>query len=61
MRNEDSKRKAAKFVRTVRAALRPLKNAERAAAMRSYMRGKFEYLGVGTPQRRKALARWTAR
>jgi len=56
MRTEDSKRKVAKFHRAVRAALKPLKNAERAAGMRAYMRERFEYLGVGTPERRAAVA-----
>jgi len=48
--------KAAKFHRAVRAALRPLKDAERAAGAKAYMRGKFEYLGIGTPTRRAAVA-----
>jgi 3-methyladenine DNA glycosylase AlkD len=48
--------KAAKFQREVRAALRPLKDAKRAAGAKAYMRGKFEYLGIGTPQRRAAVA-----
>ncbi len=56
MRAESSKQKAAKFQRAVRAALTPLKDAERAAGMRAYMRGRFEYLGIGTPDRRAAVA-----
>jgi len=40
----------------VRAALEPLKNAERAAAMSAYMRNQFEYLGVATPEHRAAVA-----
>ncbi len=44
------------FERGVRAALRQMKDAERAAGMRAYMRGRFEYLGVGTPERRAAVA-----
>ncbi len=48
--------KAATFVRAVRAALKPLKNAERAAAMRAYVRGQFVYLGAGTPERLAAVA-----
>ena len=56
MRKESPKRKAAKFQRDIRAALRPLKDAERAAGARAYMRGQFEYLGIGTPARRAAVA-----
>ena len=56
MRTESSKQKVAKFHRRVRAALRPLRDAKRAAGMRPYMRERFEYLGVGTPQRRAAIA-----
>lgn len=46
----------AEFLRGVRAALRPLKDAEAAAGMRAYMRGRFAYLGAGTPERRAAVA-----
>jgi len=49
-------KKVAEFHRAVRAALRPLKNVERAAAMRAYMRNQFEYLGVSTPDHRAAVA-----
>ena len=56
MRAEDSKQKAAKFHRDVRAALRPLKDAERAAGAKAYMRGRFEYIGISTPERRAAVA-----
>jgi 3-methyladenine DNA glycosylase AlkD len=49
-------RKAAGFCRAVRAALRPLQDAERAAGAKAYMRGRFAYLGLSTPQRRKAVA-----
>ncbi len=49
-------KKVAKFHRAVRAALRPLKNAERAATMRAYMRNQFEYLGVSMPDHRAAVA-----
>lgn len=49
-------KKIADFHRAVRAALRPLKNAERAAAMRAYMRNRFEYLGVSMPGHRAAVA-----
>jgi 3-methyladenine DNA glycosylase AlkD len=48
--------KAAKFQRDVRAVLKPLKDAERAAGAQAYMRGQFEYLGIGTPERRAAVA-----
>ncbi len=44
------------FHRAVRTALRPLKNAERAAGMRAYMRNQFEYLGVSMPDHRAAVA-----
>jgi 3-methyladenine DNA glycosylase AlkD len=40
----------------VQAALKPLKDPERAAGAKAYMRGKFDYLGIGTPQRRAAVA-----
>ncbi|MGD1064241.1 MAG: DNA alkylation repair protein [Terracidiphilus sp.] len=56
MRAEDSKQKVAKFQRAVRAALKPRADAERAAGMRAYMRGRFEYLGITTPERREAVA-----
>jgi len=52
----NSKQKVAEFHRAVRAALEPLKNAERAAGMRAYMRNQFEYLGVATPEHRAAVA-----
>ena len=51
-----SKQKVAEFHRAVRAALRPLRNAERAAGMRAYMRNQFEYLGVSMPDHRAAVA-----
>lgn len=51
-----STQKVEEFHCAVWAALEPLKNADRAAGMRAYMRGKFEYLGVGTPERRAAVA-----
>jgi 3-methyladenine DNA glycosylase AlkD len=56
MREKNSKQKIEKFQRAVRAALRPLKNEERAAGMRAYMRDQFEYLGVSTPDHRGAVA-----
>ena len=49
-------KKVAGFHRAVRATLRPLKNAERAAGMRAYMRNQFEYLGVSMPDHRAAIA-----
>jgi 3-methyladenine DNA glycosylase AlkD len=56
MRQSTAKQKAEKFHRDVRTALRPLKDAERAAGAHAYMRGQFEYLGIGTPARRTAVA-----
>jgi len=41
----------AAFVRAVRAALEPLADQQRAAEMKAYMRGQFDYLGIGTPER----------
>jgi len=37
------------------AALAPLANADRAPAMRAYMRGHFPFLGIATPARREAV------
>lgn len=51
-----AKQKAAKFQREVRAALKPLRNAERAAGARAYMRNRFVYIGISTPRRRAAVA-----
>ena len=51
-----SDRKVAQFLRTVRAALKPLADEKRAAGMSAYMRGQFVYLGVGMPQHRAAVA-----
>ena len=51
-----AKQKAAKFQRAVRAALKPLRNAERAAGARAYMRNRFVYIGISTPKRRAAVA-----
>jgi 3-methyladenine DNA glycosylase AlkD len=48
--------KATAFQRSVRGALEPLANAERAAGMRAYMRNQFEYLGIATPEHRGAVA-----
>ena len=52
---EPAKLTVAEFLRAVRAALRPLKDAERATGMRAYMRGRFVYLGVGTQERRAVV------
>jgi len=49
-------KKIAEFHRAVRAALKPLADRKRAAAMRAYMRNQFEYLGVSTPDHRAAVA-----
>lgn len=46
---------AAGFVRAVEQALEPLADARRASEMSAYMRGQFEYLGVQTPVRRRAV------
>ena len=51
---QTSEKKVAAFHRAVCAALKPLANAERAAGMRAYMRNRFEYLGISTPERRAA-------
>ncbi|MGA2571105.1 MAG: DNA alkylation repair protein [Terracidiphilus sp.] len=53
---EMADKKIAAFHRAVRAALEPLADAKRARDMRAYMRNKFEYIGVGTPERRAAVA-----
>jgi 3-methyladenine DNA glycosylase AlkD len=45
------------FVDGLVAELAPLRNGERAAAMRAYMRDRFEFLGVHTPERRAATER----
>jgi 3-methyladenine DNA glycosylase AlkD len=55
MHEASSKQRIAKFHHAVRTALRPLRDDERAAAMRAYVRGQFEYLGVGTVERRAAV------
>ncbi len=49
-------KKVAEFHRAVRAALAPLEDAEWAADMHAYTRSQFEYLGVGTPERRAAVS-----
>jgi 3-methyladenine DNA glycosylase AlkD len=53
---QTTKQKVAEFHGAFRAALAPLKDAKRAAGMRAYMRGRFEYLGIQTPVRRAAVA-----
>jgi len=47
--------KVAKFQRAVRAALRPLADAGRAAGAKAYMRGRFAYIGISTPERRAGV------
>jgi 3-methyladenine DNA glycosylase AlkD len=42
------------FRRQLDAALAPVIDPDRAPAMRAYMRDQFDYLGIGTPQRRLA-------
>jgi 3-methyladenine DNA glycosylase AlkD len=56
MGTKKSKSKVAEFHRAVRAALEPKENAERAEGMRAYMRDRFEYLGVATPEHRAVVA-----
>lgn len=43
-----------RFCAEVEAALAPLASAERRAPMQAYMKGRFAFLGVQTPQRRAA-------
>lgn len=43
------------FHRAVESALVPLADSAKAAAMRAYMRDRFEYLGIATPERRAAV------
>src|SRR5580658_5047236 len=50
-----AKPKVERFDRDVMAALKPLKNAERAAGARAYMRNRFVYIGISTPKRRAAV------
>jgi 3-methyladenine DNA glycosylase AlkD len=47
-------RNTASLLKTLKATLAPLADPERAQQMSSYMRGKFEYLGIATPVRRAA-------
>jgi hypothetical protein len=42
------------FLPTVSSALASTADTSRAPAMRAYMRDQFDFLGVGTPQRRSA-------
>lgn len=56
MAKTGSASRVAEFHRVVRAALQPLADAKRAVEMRAYMRDQFEYLGIGTPARRAAVA-----
>lgn len=39
----------------IEARLRPLANPERAAPMRAYLLGQFDFLGIATPARRAAI------
>src|SRR5580692_1407010 len=50
-----AKPKVERFERDVMAALKPLKNAVRAAGARAYMRNRFVYIGISTPERRAAV------
>ncbi|MFM0225115.1 DNA alkylation repair protein [Paraburkholderia dipogonis] len=43
------------FAKEIKAALVPHADAERALAMRAYMRDQFEFIGVPTPLRRHAV------
>lgn len=56
MARTKKKDKAAEFVQAVAASLAPLADPARAAGMKAYMRGQFDYLGIPTPQRRAAAA-----
>ena len=56
MRASSSTQKVAEFHRGVRAALERLADAKRAKDMAAYMREQFDYLGIGTPERRAAVA-----
>lgn len=44
------------FPAAIAATLLPLADVSRAAAMRAYMRGQFEFIGIPTPLRRVATA-----
>jgi 3-methyladenine DNA glycosylase AlkD len=43
------------LIAEIRAALLPLADPAQAPAMRAYMRGRFEFLGIPTPARRAAI------
>ncbi|OAJ53917.1 DNA alkylation repair protein [Paraburkholderia ginsengiterrae] len=43
------------FAKEIKAALSPHGDPDRALAMRAYMRGQFEFIGVPTPLRRQAV------
>ncbi len=43
------------MIETIRNHLEPLRNAEKAVAMRAYMRNQFPFLGVPSPTRVKAV------
>jgi 3-methyladenine DNA glycosylase AlkD len=43
------------FTRAVESALAPFADAAKAAGMRAYMRDRFHYLGIPTPERRAAV------
>jgi 3-methyladenine DNA glycosylase AlkD len=43
------------YVNAVEAALTPLRDSERAKAMAAYMKHHFQFLGIPTPARRKAI------
>jgi 3-methyladenine DNA glycosylase AlkD len=43
------------YVNAVEAALAPLSDSERAKAMAAYMKHHFQFLGIPTPARRKAI------
>jgi 3-methyladenine DNA glycosylase AlkD len=43
------------YVNAVEAALTPLSDSERAMAMAAYMKHHFQFLGIPTPERRKAI------
>jgi len=52
---EDSVVSANASAKQIKAALAPHADPERALAMRAYMRDQFEFIGVPTPLRRKAV------
>jgi 3-methyladenine DNA glycosylase AlkD len=54
MNHPAADRKTARLKVAIKSTLTPLADPERAQQMSSYMRGKFEYLGIATPVRRAA-------